>query len=499
MKKKFAVISSVILLFLIGIFIGYSLTFHFETKAEPIINQSKSYSESNLTNFNDAFVSVAEKANPSVVTITTEKVIKQRVRRPNFDRSPFRDFFGEDFFDRFFGQMPEGDIRQRALGSGVIVRQDGYIMTNNHVVKEFDVINVKLMGDKEEYKAKIVGRDPKTDIAVLKIDKKNLSVLPFGDSNKLKVGEWVLAIGSPFEEELANTVTAGIVSAKGRSNIRVSDNAYFYADFIQTDAAINPGNSGGALINLKGELIGINSAIVTGGQGFQGVGFAVPINMAKNVMDKLIEKGKVVRGWLGVIIQDIDEDKANVLGIKDQKGALIGDVIKDGPAEKAGIKVGDVIRELDNKEIGNSNELKSKIAEIEPGTNVTFSIVRDGEVKEVRVKIDEQPSGEVAAVVSEKSEETIGIKVSEITPNIAYQLQIDSKETGVVITEVDQAGIGADAGLAVGDIIKKINKKDIKTVRDYNSVIKNLKKGDSALMLIKRGENSLFVSFRIPK
>jgi serine protease Do len=231
------------------------------------------------------------------------------------------------------------------------------------------------------------------------------------------------------------------------------------------------------------------------------VGFAVPINMAKNVMDKLIEKGKVVRGWLGVIIQDIDADKANVLGIKDQKGALIGDVIKDGPAEKAGIKVGDVIRELDNKEIGNSNELKSKIAEIEPGTNVTFSIVRDGEVKEVRVKIDEQPSGEVAAVVSEKSEGegTIGIKVSEITPNIAYQLQIDSKETGVVITEVDQAGIGADAGLAVGDIIKKINKKDIKTVRDYNSVIKNLKKGDSALMLIKRGENSLFVSFRIPK
>lgn len=495
MKRKFVIVTSVIFLILLGVFIGHNLTFHYETKAEPIINQYKSLNEQNLTNFNDAFVSVAEKSNPSVVTITTEKVIKQQTRRPNFDRSPFRDFFGDDLFNRFFGQVPEGDIRQRALGSGVIVRQDGYIITNNHVVKDFDVIKVKLIGDKEEYKAKVVGKDPKTDIAVLKIDKKNLPVLPFGDSDRLRVGEWVLAIGSPFGEELEHTVTAGIVSAKGRSGMGITQ----YEDFIQTDAAINPGNSGGAMINLKGELVGINSAIVTGGQGFQGVGFAVPINLAKNIMDKLMDKGKVVRGWLGVWIQDVSENTSNVLGLKGTKGAIIGDVTDNSPASKADLKVGDVVKKLDGKEIVGSKDLSSRIADIEPGTTVRLSIIREGEEKEVSVNLGEQPSEELASAPAEKSEETIGVKVSEITPNIASQLQIEPKETGVVITDINQAGIGAGAGLAVGDIIKKINKKDIKTVRDYNGIIKNLKKGDSVLMLIKRGDNSRFVSFRIPE
>ena len=503
MKNKLKFFVTGISFIVIGIFIGYGLTFQSDNnpilKAEPTVKNYQSQKGLDLLSFNEAFISVAERANPSVVTVFTERVIKRdsrEFRSPFSDRDPFRDFFGEDFFDRFFRTpIPEGELRQHTLGSGVIVRENGYIITNNHVVERADVVKVKLMGDKT-YDAEIVGTDPKTDIAVLKIEEKNLPAVPLGDSDKLRVGEWVLAIGSPFGEALAHTVTAGIVSAKGRSNVGLAE----YSDFIQTDAAINPGNSGGALINLKGELVGINTAIISGTRGFQGVGLAIPINMAKDIMDQLISKGKVVRGWLGVWIQDIDENTAKVLNLKDQKGIIIADVTKDSPAEKADLKIQDVIKELDRKEVNNTDDLKNRIAATSPGTWVTLNIIRDGKEKDIRVKLGELPSDEqILSSVTEKTEETVGVTVSEITPRIASKFQVDPDEKGVVITNVNPSGVGASADLRVGDIIKKVNRTNIESVKDYDDAVNALKQGDSVLMHITREEGSFLFSFKIPE
>lgn len=501
MKNKLGFFATVSLLIVIGILIGYGLTYqsdnHSILKAEPSLNTYQPREELDLLSFNEVFISVAEKANPSVVTIFTEKIIKQRSQRsPFFDTDPFRGLFGDDFFDRYFRvPIPEGELRQRGLGSGVIVKENGYVITNNHVVEKADVIKVKLMEDKT-YDAELVGTDPGTEIAVLKIKEKNLPVLPFGDSDKLRVGEWVLAIGSPFGEELAHTVTAGIVSAKGRSNRAIAD----YPDFIQTDAAINPGNSGGALINLRGELVGINTAIVTSGaRGFQGVGLAVPVNMAKNVMDQLIAKGKVVRGWLGVYIQDINDDTKKVLDLKDIKGALISQVMEDSPAEKADLRVQDVIKGLDGKVVINTNDLRNRIAAASPGTWVKLNVIRDRKEKDIRVKLGELDVERMVSSVAEKTEETVGIDVSPITPRIASRFRLGPDEEGIVITNVNPSGVGAEAGLKIGDVIKKVNRTNIRSVEDYERAVKNLKKGDSVLMLIKRQEGSFFVSFRIPE
>ncbi|HOO15429.1 MAG TPA: trypsin-like peptidase domain-containing protein, partial [Candidatus Marinimicrobia bacterium] len=320
-----------------------------------------------LQAFNDAFVQIAESVTPSVVTITTEKVIKTNLRRD------FPGFPDDDLFWRFFG-FPQGEMRSRALGSGVIVDQKGYILTNNHVVERGEKISVKLI-DNREFKAKIVGTDPLTDLAVIKIDAKDLQPAILGDSDALRVGEWVLAIGSPFSENLAHTVTAGIVSAKGRSGVINNTN---YESFIQTDAAINPGNSGGALVNIRAELIGINTAIATAGmsQGNVGIGFAIPINLAKKVMTDLIEKGKVVRAWLGVVIGDVDENIAKSLGIESRQGAIISEVVKDSPAEKAGLKVGDVIKEFDGKKIKDSAHLRTLVSTSEVGKPKTLVVLR---------------------------------------------------------------------------------------------------------------------------
>ncbi len=504
MKNKLRFLAIGISFIAIVILIGYGLTFQSDNnpilKAETSVKNYQSQIGLDLLSFNEAFISVAERANPSIVTIFTERVIKRdsrEFRSPFFDSDPFRDFFGEDFFDRFFRiPIPEGELRQHGLGSGVIVRENGYIITNNHVIEKADVIKVKLMGGKT-HDAKIVGTDPKTDIAVLKIEEKNLPAVPLGDSDKLRVGEWVLAIGSPFGEALAHTVTAGIVSAKGRSNIGLAE----YSDFIQTDAAINHGNSGGALVNLKGELVGINTAIISSGSGgFQGVGLAVPINMAKDVMNQLISKGKVVRGWLGVWIQPVTEDIKRVLDLKDQKGALISQVTENSPAEKADLMIQDVIKKLDGKEVINTGDLRNRVAATSPGTWVTLSIIRDGKQRNIRVKLAELPSDEqIVSLVTEKTEGTIGITVSEITPGIASKFQIDSNEKGVVITNVNPSGVGASADLRVGDVIKKVNKTNIESVKDYDSAVKSLKKGDSVLMHIKRQEGSFFIYFRIPE
>ena len=494
MRSKRGLLLSGVLFILLGIFVGYGITQFPNDDAVTRAQYSQMQKGTDLMGFNEAFVSVAEKANPSVVTIFTEKITKQKDR----NQHPFSN---DPFFNRFFRMpAPEGDLRQSGLGSGVIVRADGYIITNNHVVKEADVIKVQLKGAKDkEYKAEVVGTDPKTDIAVIKIKADNLPVISIGDSEKLRVGEWVMAIGSPFGEELAHTVTAGIVSAKGRSSWGFRELAD-YADFIQTDASINPGNSGGALVNMKGELVGINSAIITGSKGFQGVGLAVPINMAKNVMEQLIDHGKVIRGWLGVYIQDVDENMAKVLGLKNMKGTIIPNVAEDSPADKAGIKVDDIIIKLNGEDIVDSDDLRKKIAATSPGTVVTLTVIRDGKEKRIDVKLGELPADDASLAAAEKEQGNIGITVGSISERNAEYYGIDPDEEGVVITGVARGSVAERSSLKEGDIIKKINRVNIKSIKDYKRVVKKLKGGDSVLMFIKRPKvGTHFISFEIPE
>jgi serine protease Do len=361
-----------------------------------------------LKEFNQAFVDIAKAANPTVITVFTEKVFK--VRRFGgwpFFQSPFEDFFGRQPQQR---QEPEEqEFRQRGLGSGVIVSEDGYTLTNNHVIKDADTINVRLH-DERTFPAKIVGVDPQTDLAVLKIDADNLPDAKIGDSDKLQVGEWVLAIGSPLSPDLAHSVTRGMVSAKGRSNVGLAD----YEDFIQTDAAINPGNSVGALINLDGELVGINIAIASRSGGFQGIGFAVPINMAHSVMKSLIKHGKVVRGWLGVYIQDVDETMAEAMDLPVTEGVLVSDVVDDSPADKAGLQEEDVITELDREDITSTTQLRNEIASTAQDTEVQLKIIRNGKTRTVNVKLGKLEPKKTAHGLRQKMEDLFGFNVSPL-------------------------------------------------------------------------------------
>jgi len=301
---------------------------------------------------------------------------------------PFEQFFGDDFYRRFFGApRQEGDIVQHGLGSGVIVRSNGIILTNNHVVQKTDELKVRL-NDGREFEAEVKGTDPATDLAVIKIKANNLPALPIGDSDALRVGEWVLAIGSPLSPNLAHTVTAGIVSAKGRSGVGLSN----YEDYIQTDAAINPGNSGGALVNLKGELVGINSAIATRTGGNMGIGFAIPSKLARKVMNDILKNGKVIRGWIGVRIQNINPPLAKSYGLEKPEGAIVSSVTPDSPAEKAGLKEGDVILTLNGKKVKNSSDLALRVSSTDPGTTVTLGIFRDGKEKTIKIKLGQMPS-----------------------------------------------------------------------------------------------------------
>jgi len=443
---------------------------------------------SSLQAFNNAFVQIAETVNPSVVTITTEKVIKnQRQSIPGFP--------DDELFWRFFG-MPQGEMRSTALGSGVIVDAKGYILTNNHVVEKGEKINVKLM-DNREFKAEIVGTDARTDLAVIKIEAKELQPATLGDSDALRVGEWVLAIGSPFTENLDHTVTAGIVSAKGRSGVINNTN---YESFIQTDAAINPGNSGGALVNIRGELVGINAAIATSGmsQGNLGIGFAIPINLAKKVMTDLIEKGKVVRAWLGVMPNDVDEKIAKSLNIETRQGAIISEVVKDSPAEEAGLKVGDIIKEFDGKKIKDSAHLRTLVSNSEVGTTKPLLIQRGKKELTVKVKLGELPESVATTGRSnEESSSKLGIRVDEINSATARQYGINASETGVVVTGVDQDGRAARV-LQVGDILKRIGEKDVRNVAEYRAALEEVK-NDVVLVLVKRQNTTFFETIDLSK
>jgi serine protease Do len=432
-----------------------------------------------------SFSDLAKKASPSVVNISTVKVVKGGARQMPLPFGPNDPF--KDFFDRFFRDMVPKDFKQQALGSGFIIDKDGYILTNNHVVEKSDEIKVKF-SDGKEFTAKIVGKDPKTDLALIKIDAdRSLVPLSLGDSDKLDVGDWVVAIGNPFG--LGNTVTAGIVSAKYRHI-----GAGAYDNFIQTDASINPGNSGGPLLNTAGEVVGVNSAIYSQSGGSIGIGFAIPVNMAKDLIPQL-KQGKVVRGWLGVMIQKVTPELRGKLGLKEEKGALVADVTPGGPADKAGIKRGDVIVAFDGKEIKEMNDLPMVVASTAVGKAVTVEVWRKNKKETLQVKIGELKDEE--KVLAEKTEGGgLGMSLEEITPERAKAFGLADK-SGLVVVQVEDGSPAGEAGVRPGDVILEMDQTPIRSLEEFNRKVEAFKKGDTILLLIKRQKATLFLTLKV--
>lgn len=424
-----------------------------------------------------SFANLVEKLKPSVVNISTTKVIERGrlFPYPFGEDSPFNRFF-EDFFDN----LPRHEYRKRGLGSGFIISEDGYIVTNNHVIQGAEDIKV-ILEEGKEYEAEIVGTDPKTDIALLKIDPDNsLHSVEFGNSDKLRIGDWVIAIGNPFG--LGHTVTSGIVSAKGRV-LGLGE----YDDFIQIDAPINPGNSGGPLFNLKGEAVGVNTAIIAGGQG---IGFAIPINMVERIVSQLKENGEVVRGWLGVMVQQITPEISKAMDIDVQKGALVSDVVPKSPADKAGLERGDVIVEFDGRKIDDIFDLTSLVAMTPPGTETEIVVIRDGERKTLSATIEKLKEKQPMA---QRAHEDLGITVSNITPQLENGYNLSVSE-GVVITDVERGSIADLAGIKEGDVILQINRRTVRNTGDYNKLMETIGEGDTVLFLLRRGDNSFYIA-----
>ncbi|MCF6158263.1 MAG: DegQ family serine endoprotease [wastewater metagenome] len=438
--------------------------------------------------FPQSFADLAEEVKPAVVNISAITTV-------TVPGHPFRQFFGrdeggplEDFFRRFFGDLPDRELRQRSLGSGFIVDKDGFIITNNHVVGRADEISV-VLADGREYKAKVIGRDPKTDLALIKITSifRSLPVLRIGDSDRMRVGDWVLAVGNPFG--LEHTVTQGIISATGRVI-----GAGPYDNFLQTDAPINPGNSGGPLVNLKGEVIGINTAIVATGQG---ISFAIPVNLARSVISQLREKGEVVRGWIGVSIQTITPEMADYFGLKELKGALIGDVLPGGPADKAGLKRGDVIISFGRKEIKDASDLSRIVAETPVGEEAEVTIIREGDKKILTLKVEELKEERVRRQSQVQTPESIlGMRVDTITRRWQMEFGI-THESGVVITRVIPNSPAALAGLQMGDVITEVNGKPVKDKEDYESALQQTEKGKPLLFLINRRGQTFYATMQL--
>ncbi len=459
-----------------------------QKKSTDVVKKKQVVSNLEGTQQFPTFADLVEILQPSVVNISTTSVVRQRgpfQRRPN---SPFggNDPF-DDFFKKFFGgDSPQQEFKRQGLGSGFIMSKDGYVVTNNHVIDKASDVEVILQnGDK--YEAKIVGKDPKTDLAVLKFEPdQEIQEVHFGDSDSLRIGDWVIAIGNPFG--LGYTVTAGIVSAKGRSL-----GLGAYDDFIQTDASLNPGSSGGPLFNLKGEVVGVNTAIVARGQG---IGFAIPIDMVEFVIEQLKSGGKVVRGWLGVYVQKVTPEIASSFGLNEDEGALVSDLAPDSPAEKAGIIRGDVIVEYDGQKVNDVSDLTNMAAVTPPGTEVSVKVIQDGKTKNMKVKLEKFPDQE--AQVKDEVRKSLGLTVRQLTPKIVRRFNIDHDD-GVIIADVDQGSVAGDAGLKPGDIILEINKKPINTLANYSAVLEDVKPGDTALFLVKRGNNTIYAALRIRK
>jgi serine protease Do len=494
-KKRLYVSAAVILV--LGVFVGLVLSSHVGIMSTlPAKSQISSKTIDILTQLSEAQSEVAAVATPSVVNISTTRVIKSR------EEAPF-DLFEDPFFRRFFGdQFPHPNIpkehKEQSLGSGVIVSDDGYIVTNNHVIEKAQEIKVLLL-NKKDYKAKLIGADPKTDIAVIKIDATGLPALPWGDSNKLKVGEIVFAIGNPFG--LNQTVTMGIISAVGRANVGIAD----YEDFIQTDAAINPGNSGGAMINARGELIGINTAILSRTGGYQGIGFAVPSSMARQVIDSLVKYKKVVRGWLGVSIQEVTSDLAEEFSVRDLKGALVSGVMKGSPAEKAGIKQGDVILQFNGKTVEDTGHLRNMVSQTPVGSRVKVTVLRQKKELELEVtiaelpkKMAESPAGEGESGEAPEEESTVlsGMSVRDLTPDISRRFGLEEGEKGVVVMKVETNSRVYEAGVRPGDVILQINQKSVSTLEEYKKIASKIKAKERILLLVRRKGQDLFVSVK---
>jgi serine protease Do len=469
------------LLFILSFALSTVLCIHSDVYAQPskISKESVDF----LSRTGQAMAEIAESVKPAIVNVSTTKTEKMT-------GAPMDPMFEDPFFRRFFGdrfRRPETprERKSMSLGSGVIVSSDGYILTNTHVVKDADKIKVTL-SDKREFTGKVIGNDPKTEISVIRIDAKDLPTIPVGDSDKLKVGEVVLAIGNPFG--LNQTITMGIVSAVGRANVGIAE----YEDFIQTDAAINPGNSGGALVNAKGELVGINTAIFSTSGGYQGIGFSIPSNMAKVVMSSLIEKGKVIRGWFGVSIQAITPELAQQFQLDKDYGTLVADVVEGSPAEKAGIKRGDVIVEFDGKEINEPFQLRNMVASIHPGDTREIKIIREGEARTLKVTIGELPT-ETEKIPTAYENAMNGVEVQNLTPEIYRQLNLPPKMRGVVVTDIE-SGSHAEATLMPGDIIIEIDRKAVTNTDEYKNIVSQIKMDKIITVLVFRKGSTLFVT-----
>ncbi len=445
-----------------------------------------------LERFSATFREVARKAGPSVVAITSTQYVEVR-------RMPFP-FLEDPLLRRFFGDPREDDgqesrprvreVPRTGLGSGVIVDADGHILTNNHVVAGADEIEV-VLADERRFEAKVIGTDPPTDIAVIKIDGDGLPTAQLGDSDKVEVGDWVLAIGQPLG--LAKTVTAGIISAKGRASVGIAD----YEDFIQTDAAINPGNSGGPLVNLRGRVIGINTAIASRSGGFMGIGFSVPINMAREVMKRLQDEGEVVRGWLGVGIQAVTKDMAESLGLDAAEGVLVNQVFEDGPADEAGVEAGDVIVAFGGEPVTNPRELQTAVAWTEPGKRAKVELLRGGKRKTVTVEVGRRSEAPQVAGTQPKEEEPaeledLGLEVGPVTPQAAEQLGYDQGQ-GVLVTGVETGGVAQRAGLRPGMLILRVAGQKVTSVREFRSRIEKADLAKGVPMLVRAGDRQMFV------
>jgi serine protease Do len=451
-----------------------------------------------LRQVSKAFAKIAEEASPAVVGIKAEKTITYS--QPTFREWPFGeqvDPFEDDLFDRFFrwyfprrGEPRQRKYQQTAQGSGFIVSADGYILTNNHLVGEAEKVLVQV-GEDPDVEAKVIGTDPDTDVAVIKIDAKDLKHLEMADSDKLEVGEWVVAIGNPFR--FKQTVTAGIVSAKGRSGFGLAE----FEDYIQTDAAINPGNSGGPLLNLDGKVVGINTFIISQSGGYMGIGFAIPINMAKFVYQRLVEKGEVERGFLGIFYQELTPESAPTIGLdKDTKGVAITQVLEDSAAEKAGLKRYDVIVELDGEPVENGNEFLNRVAMLKPGTKVTIVVLRDGKRKTLTAKLEKRPPQDQRPGAEPEVSQKLGFTVRNLTDEYAERLGFEGL-SGVVVISVEADSQAAKKGITAGMLIMEVNREPVKNTKEFDEAIRKAKKEGSVLLLVNDGRYTRFVVLKL--